>query len=573
MAISEVVNPVTVCGPNEERVLILAPSGRVDARTQQALELAGVNATILLNLEHLADELQSGAGMLVIMSTDILGADLRPLTNVLQHQPTWSDLPILMVTSSLQSCSPALSLAIQHLGNLIFIEAHSPLTTVRSLISSALRSRRRQYQYRDCCSALEASRNFITNTPQATDIKEEELQRLKQQNEEDLRHAQKMEAVGQLTAGIAHDFNNMLSGIIGSLELVRLRVARGKTDDLSNLIDRGITSANRAAGLTHRLLAFSRRQSLDSKPVAMDQWLLSAHELVQQHTPENIEAQLSFDEHLWIAEVDPQQLENALVHLVSNAQDAMPDGGQLNIRLFNQSLDADFCASHVNLSPGDYVVLSVTDNGHGMSQNTLRRAFDPFFTTKPIGQGTGLGLSMIYGFCKQSRGHVRIHSQECAGTTVELYLPRFLGGCAYSTSACPSMATTLANADKTLLIVEDDHAIRDVVTDVLREQGYVVINARDANSALPIIESTQTIDLLISDVGLPGMNGRQLAEISRQYRPELNVLFITGYAQHATARGGFLEPGMQLITKPFTFDLLTAKVNEMIVTRGPQVRP
>ncbi len=562
-----------VCRPIEERVLILAPSGRVDASTEQALELTGVNADIILNPEHLCDELQSGAGMLMIMSTDLPDTGLRPLINVLQRQPEWSDLPIFMITPSPHRCSTELSLTIAQLDNLVFIEAQSPLTTLCSLINNALRSRHRQYEYRDCCVALAEARIFITNTAQPIDLKVQELLLTQQKNEEDLRHAQKMEAVGQLTAGIAHDFNNMLTGIIGSLELMRRRLARGKTDDLDNLIDMGITSANRAAGLTHRLLAFSRRQSLDSKPVLMNQWLLSAHNLVQQHTPENIEAHVSFDDHLWTAEVDPQQLENALVHLVSNAQDAMPDGGQLKITMFNQTLDADFCASNVNLSPGDYVVLSVADNGHGMTQNTLRRAFDPFFTTKPIGQGTGLGLSMIYGFCKQSRGHVRIHSQECAGTTVELYLPRFLGGSAHLTSACPSRATTLANADKTLLIVEDDHAIRDLVSDVLREQGYVVINAIDANSALPIIESTQPIDLLISDVGLPGMNGRQLAEISRQCRPELNVLFITGYAQHATARSGFLESGMQLITKPFTFDVLTAKVNEMIAASRTQVRP
>ena len=563
---------MTVNGPIEERALVLAPSGRIDINTEQALELAGVNAITFLNLERLCEELQSGAGMLVIMSTEVREVDLRPLIKVLHHQPAWSDLPILMITPLQQQRSPELGLTIQQLGNLVFIEAHSPLTTVCSLISSALRSRRRQYEYRDCCGALAETRKLVKNISQSIDLKEK-LLLSEQKNEEDLRHAQKMEAVGQLTAGIAHDFNNMLTGIIGSLELVRRRLARGKTDDLNNLIDMGITSANRAAGLTHRLLAFSRRQSLDSKPVVMHEWLLSAHNLVQQHTSENTEAQLSIDEQLWTAEVDPLQLENALVHLLSNAQDAMSDGGQLHIRLFNQSLDAAFCANNLNLSPGDYVVLSVADNGHGMAQNTLKRAFDPFFTTKPIGQGTGLGLSMIYGFCKQSRGHIRIHSQEYEGTTVELYLPRFLGGAAQATSACPSRATTLANADKTLLIVEDDDAIRDLVTDVLREQGYVVINATDANSALPIIESTQTIDLLISDVGLPGMNGRQLAEISRQYRPELNVLFITGYAQHATARSGFLESGMQLITKPFTFDVLTAKVDEMIAASRPQERP
>ena len=208
-----------------------------------------------------------------------------------------------------------------------------------------------------------------------------------------------------------------------------------------------------------------------------------------------------------------------------------------------------------------------------MAQSTLKRAFDPFFTTKPIGQGTGLGLSMIYGFCKQSRGHVRIQSQEQHGTTVEIFLPRCNASSSSLNVDSLSLAQTCANASKTLLVVEDDSAVRNLVTDVLREQGYTVISAEDANGALPIIESAQTIDLLISDVGLPGMNGRQLAEISRQVRPQLQVLFITGYAQHATARGGFLDEGMQLITKPFTFDLLTAKVNEMVQAGKTQRQP
>jgi CheY-like chemotaxis protein len=372
-----------------------------------------------------------------------------------------------------------------------------------------------------------------------------------------------MEAVGQLTGGIAHDFNNMLTGIIGSLELLRRRLARGRTEDLDSLIDLGVTSANRAAGLTHRLLAFSRRQSLDSKPVQMNTLVVSMGELLQRSINESIHLDIQLGEQLWVAEADPNQLESALLNLVINARDAMPGGGQLIVKTSNQHLDPCFTQAHSNLDPGDYVMLSVTDTGCGMPQSTINRAFDPFFTTKPIGQGTGLGLSMIYGFSKQSRGHVAIQSEVGNGTTVSLFLPRFGGDLPRDVPAHVQHAPS-AQHGETVLIVEDDPAVRVLVSTVLSELGYAFVEAGDADSALPILDSAQRIDLMISDVGLPGMNGRQLAEIGRQYRPGLKVLFITGYAEHAAVRGGFLDPGMQMITKPFTFDLLTAKVREMI---------
>lgn len=324
-----------------------------------------------------------------------------------------------------------------------------------------------------------------------------------------------------------------------------------------------MTSANRAAGLTHRLLAFSRRQSLDSKPVVMNTLVTSMGELLQRSINESIHLDMQLSEQLWVAEADPNQLESALLNLVLNARDAMPGGGQLLVKTFNQHLDTGFTESHGNLQPGDYVVLSVTDTGCGMPQSTIHRAFDPFFTTKPIGQGTGLGLSMIYGFSKQSRGHVTIQSEVDNGTTVNLYLPRYLGDLAQDPLVDIEQAP-FAQDGETVLIVEDDPAVRVLVSAVLSELGYAFVEAGDANSAVPILDSAQRIDLLISDVGLPGMNGRQLAEIGRQYRPDLKVLFITGYAEHAAVRGGFLDPGMQMITKPFTFDLLTAKVREII---------
>jgi CheY-like chemotaxis protein len=355
----------------------------------------------------------------------------------------------------------------------------------------------------------------------------------------------------------------MLTGIIGSLELLRRRLARGRTEDLDSLIDLGVTSANRAAALTHRLLAFSRRQSLDSKPVDMNQLINSMGELLHRSLNESIRLELHLHEQLWTAEADPNQLESALLNLVLNARDAMPDGGLLVVESFNQRLDKSFTNAHENLLPGDYVVLSVSDTGYGMPENVINRAFDPFFTTKPIGQGTGLGLSMIYGFSKQSHGHVSIKSEVGSGTTVQLYLPRCQGQ--QTQDEQPYQTTeTLAREGETVLIVEDDAAVRALVCEVLSELGYSYVEASTGPAAVPILESTQRIDLLVSDVGLPGMNGRQVAEIGRQLRPDLKVLFITGYAEHAAVRAGFLDDGMQMITKPFAFDHLTAKVREMI---------
>ncbi|MBD8601786.1 response regulator [Pseudomonas sp. CFBP 8771] len=381
-------------------------------------------------------------------------------------------------------------------------------------------------------------------------------------NEEALRQAQKMEAVGQLTGGIAHDFNNMLTGIIGSLELMRRRLSRNQLDDLPKLIDMGISSANRAASLTHRLLAFSRRQSLDSKPVQVNGLVQSMEELLHRSLNESIALRMHLDPELWIAEADPHQLESALLNLVINARDAMPGRGEVIVETANRHLDESFTSAHQNLAPGDYILLSVSDTGSGMDQAVINRAFDPFFTTKPIGQGTGLGLSMIYGFSKQSRGHVAIQSTPGQGTTVQLYLPRCYASQLPQATA-PVIESPMATNGETVLIVEDDHAVRSLVCEVLRELGYCYLEAADASAAQPILASGQRIDLLISDVGLPGMNGRQLAEVARHLRPGLKVLFITGYAQHAEVRAGFLDDGMQMITKPFAFDVLTAKVREM----------
>ncbi|MBC2656266.1 response regulator [Pseudomonas sp. MSSRFD41] len=546
-----------------ERALVLTPHGRDSQLAQRMLSEAGVSSLVTPHLAALCEELEQGAGLAIIAAEALLGVDLEPLRRYLEQQPAWSDLPIVLLTRhGGPEQNPAARFSTP-LGNVSFLERPFHPATLISLVSTALRGRRRQYEARDRLVDLSQSELRLQRTLETLEQQVEERTAQLRHNEEALRQSQKMEAVGQLTGGIAHDFNNMLTGIIGSLELLRRRLARGRTEDLDSLIELGVTSANRAAGLTHRLLAFSRRQSLDAKPVEMNALVSAMGELLQRSLSENIQLELRLGEQLWVAEADPNQLESALLNLALNARDAMPDGGQLLVETFNRQLDLSFTQAHDNLEPGDYVVLRVSDNGCGMPEAILNRVFDPFFTTKPIGQGTGLGLSMIYGFSKQSHGHVTLDSTQGQGTQVCLYLPRFRGDSTSDEHQVQEQATTVENGE-TVLIVEDDPAVRVLVSTVLGELGYHFIEAGDAQGAMPILDSAQRIDLLVSDVGLPGMNGRQLAEIGRQLRPELKVLFITGYAEHAAVRGGFLDPGMQLITKPFTFDLLTTKVREML---------
>ncbi|WP_027612659.1 PAS domain-containing sensor histidine kinase [Pseudomonas sp. URIL14HWK12:I6] len=382
--------------------------------------------------------------------------------------------------------------------------------------------------------------------------------------EDALRHAQKMEAVGQLTGGIAHDFNNMLTGIIGSLDLMQRYIADGRADEIGRFTEAAVSSANRAAALTHRLLAFSRRQSLDRKTLNVNELIHSLEDLIRRTKGDPIELTLRLADDVWPISTDVSQLENALLNLVINARDAMPDGGELLIETANVYLDGNDITTLEPVKAGDYLMLAVSDNGTGMTPSVRAKAFDPFFTTKPIGQGTGLGLSMIYGFAQQSGGHVSLDSLPNQGTCVRLYLPRLNllepeRPVVETLSAAPT-----ATCGESVVVVEDDPAVRMLVLDLLKELGYLAHEAADASAALPLLESELRVDLLVTDVGLPGMNGRQLAEIARQHRPGLKVLFMTGYAQKAAERQGFLEDGMDMVAKPFSIEVLANKIREMI---------
>ncbi|ODP37528.1 hybrid sensor histidine kinase/response regulator [Sphingomonas turrisvirgatae] len=379
--------------------------------------------------------------------------------------------------------------------------------------------------------------------------------------EEALRQAQKMEAVGQLTGGIAHDFNNMLTGVIGSLDLIQRNLANGRPERVERYIDAATTSAQRAAALTARLLAFGRRQSLDLQPTDVNTLVSGMEDLLQRTLGEQIALEVHLSTNAWPACTDANQLESALLNLCINARDAMPDGGKLTVETRNEHLDERYAKDHSEVDPGDYLALSVSDTGIGMSAATLEKVFEPFFTTKPVGQGTGLGLSMIYGFARQSGGHVRIYSELGQGTTIKLYVPRYRGEVEVGNEGANE---TPLGAGETVMIVEDDPSVRLIVLEVLEELGYTAIEAIDARNAIPILQSGRRIDLLVSDVGLPGMNGRQLAEVARETRPGLRVLFITGYAQNAAVRGGFLDHGMDMMTKPFAIDALATKIQQML---------
>ncbi len=382
--------------------------------------------------------------------------------------------------------------------------------------------------------------------------------------QEALRQAQKMEAVGQLTGGIAHDFNNLLQGITGSLEIVQRRVAQGRVGELDRFITGATTAANRAASLTHRLLAFSRRQPLDPRPVKVNPLVASLEDLLRRTTGEQIELEMVLAGGLWTTLCDPNQLENSLLNLVINARDAMPHGGKLTIETCNAHLDDHFAASQRDVRPGHYVCICVSDTGTGMSADTIAKAFEPFFTTKPIGQGTGLGLSMIYGFARQSEGYARIYSELGQGTTIKLYLPRHYGE-AEQDEALPGLTQDhVTDAGEIVLVVEDDSVVRALIVEVLGELGYQAIEAHDGPAGLERLRTMERVDLLVTDIGLPGLNGRQVADAGRALRPDLRVLFMTGYAENAALASGFLEPGMSMITKPFAMEALATQIRTMI---------
>ena len=381
--------------------------------------------------------------------------------------------------------------------------------------------------------------------------------------EELLRHSQKMEAIGQLTGGVAHDFNNMLAVIISGTSLLERRLAKG--EDVKRLIDGISDAAYRAAGLTHRLLAFSRQLPLAPSALDANQMVKSISELLRQTLGEATVLETVLAGGLWKTHADASQLENAILNLAINARDAMPDGGRVTIETLNCYLDDDYVSNYPDLLAGQYVMIAVSDEGTGMSPEIMERAIDPFFTTKPVGKGTGLGLSQVYGFVKQSKGHLKLYSEIGHGTAVKIYLPRY-----YGSEQPVDGAAVLREPERrgtqsgVILVVEDEDRIREVTTEALRELGYTVFHAASGKQALQILERRPEIGLLFTDIVMPDMNGRRLAEAALKLRPNLKVLYTTGYTRNAVVHNGVLDPGVNFIAKPFTVDQLGQKLREVL---------
>jgi nitrogen-specific signal transduction histidine kinase/CheY-like chemotaxis protein len=385
-----------------------------------------------------------------------------------------------------------------------------------------------------------------------------------EQLSEQLRQSQKMEAIGQLTGGLAHDFNNMLAVIVGSLNLTKRRLARGETD-VVRYLDSAMDGAERATKLTNRLLAFSRQQPL--APVALDpnRMVAGMAELLRGTLSDNVVLETVLAGGLWRALADPNQLENSILNIAINARDAMPDGGKLTIETSNAFLDDDYATAHFGVAAGQYVLISVTDTGMGMAPDVASKVFEPFFTTKPPGKGTGLGLSQVFGFVKQSGGHAAVYSELGRGTTIKVYLPRsYRENEARGTSRVAVEAFPAGKASEIVLVAEDDERVIQLTVDTLRELGYTVLHADSGAAALAQLDASPHIDLLFTDIVMPGMDGRKLAEEALRRRPDLKVLFTTGYAPNSVVHNGTLDYGEDLIGKPYSIDQLANKIRDVL---------
>lgn len=416
-------------------------------------------------------------------------------------------------------------------------------------------ARRRFALLQHSLGALEQSNARLTDEAEAREHAEGQV-----------RQMQKLEAIGQLTGGIAHDFNNMLSVIIGSLELARRRL-RSQPEQAETCIANALEGAERAAGLTARLLAFSRLQPLAPNPLDPNKLVGGMSEMLRRTIGEQLNMETVLAGGIWRVNVDAAQLEGAILNLCVNARDAMPEGGHLTIETSNTFLDEPYAKGHEEVTPGQYVLISVTDTGVGMAPEVIEHAFEPFYTTKGVGRGTGLGLSQVFGFVKQSGGHIKIYSEVGRGTTVKVYLPRWTGEAA---AAEPAIAKPVARAQdhEILLVVEDDEQVRHVTVDTLRELGYTVVQAQSGEEALQQFKLQPRIDLLLTDIVMPGMSGRGLADRACAERPDLKVLFMTGYSRNAVVHNGVLDAGVAFLQKPFTTEQLAEKVRAALDGQG-----
>jgi signal transduction histidine kinase/ActR/RegA family two-component response regulator len=551
--------------PTAERVLILAPRGRDALVAKDILREARVDAQICPDLVELLQEINHGADAVVLTEEAVRGSDARELSEWVAAQPAWSDFPFIVLTrhgGGLER-NPAAALLTRTLGNVSFLERPFHPTTLVSVVETALRGRRRQQECRRLNEELElhvqerTSELAAANRQLLTQIEERE------RVESTLRQLQRLEAVGQLTSGVAHDFNNLLTVVLGNISFLEKGLAKAGIDGkLAQRLTYMRAAAERGARLTDQLLSFSRRQRLEPKVIDLNETVAGMRDLLQSTMGGSIRIETQLTADLWPALVDLTQLELAVLNLSINARDAMEMGGTLSVGTANVRLAAPF---YPEAPPaGDYVAVRVTDTGAGMSAEVRSKAFEPFFTTKEIGKGSGLGLSQVLGFAKQSGGGVRIQSAPGKGTTIEIFLPR-AGVRPVNSDPVPPRTSLAAKASARLILVDDDNAVREVTAATLRELGYTVLEAGSGGAALELLERSGNIDLMLIDFAMPGMSGAEVARRVQTTRPTLPILFVTGYADRAALEG---VSEAQIIGKPFIDAELHDKVRTALARQA-----
>jgi signal transduction histidine kinase/CheY-like chemotaxis protein len=577
---------VSAHDPGPVRVLILAPRGR-DARVAAGiLHEAGLFAEICNDLRKLTEEIAQGAGLALLTNDVIRDADIRALAAWVRSQPHWSDFPFILLTgrgAGLER-NPAASRETSALGNLVFLERPFHPTTLVSVVRTALRGRLRQYEARARLEALHASeahaRSAEAELRQLNETLEARIEERtgelaaanrqlvaqieqRQRVEATLQQMQRLEAVGQLTSGVAHDFNNLLTVVLGNIAFIE------KTSSSDPKLQQRLAhirlAGERGAKLTSQLLAFSRRQRLEPKPFDVNEALQNMHDLLRSSLGGGIAINMQLRSAIWPALADPSQIELIVLNLVINARDAMANEGRVTIETFNAKVGSPERPEEPDA--GEYVVIGVTDTGSGMTKEVLAKAFEPFFTTKEIGKGSGLGLSQVLGFAKQSGGGIRIESRPGEGTSVKVYLPRAAEMFVVDGSAGPEDSAQIAREGAVILLVDDDSAVREVSASMLEEIGYVVLQAGSGGAALDLLERRTRVDLVLLDFAMPGMSGAELARQIGQKFPGLPILYVTGYADKTALKDVNEE---RIIKKPFVDDELTTKVKTALVKGAPR---